>query len=65
MAVTINGFTITSLETIHAYNRTTGVCELYLDELQEATIETQRILRILQVRVTDCLSRSRRIRQLL
>lgn len=39
MAVTINGFTITSLETIHAYNRTTGVCELYLDELQETTIE--------------------------
>jgi hypothetical protein len=39
MAVTINGFTITSLETIHAYNRTTGVCELYLDELQEATID--------------------------
>ena len=33
--VTINGFTITSLETIHAYNRETGVCELYLDELQE------------------------------
>lgn len=37
--VTINGFTITSLETIHAYNRQTGVCELYLDELQETTIE--------------------------
>ena len=37
--VTINGFTITSLETIHAYNRETGVCELYLDELQETTIE--------------------------
>lgn len=39
MAVTINGFTITSLETIHAYNRQTGICELYLDELQETTIE--------------------------
>lgn len=38
--VTINGFTITSLETIHAYNRQTGVCELYLDELQETTIES-------------------------
>ena len=37
--VTINGFTITSLETIHAYNRTTGLCELYLDELQDTTIE--------------------------
>lgn len=37
--VTINGFTITSLETIHAYNRQTGVCELYLDELQETNIE--------------------------
>lgn len=37
--VTINGFTITSLETIHAYNRQTGGCELYLDELQETTIE--------------------------
>lgn len=36
---TINGFTITSLEAIHAYNRTTGVAELYLDELQETTIE--------------------------
>lgn len=40
MAVTINGFTITSLETIHAYNRQTGVCELYLDELQETTLES-------------------------
>lgn len=38
MAVTINGFTITSLETIHAYNRTTGVCELYLDELKETEV---------------------------
>ena len=38
MAVTINGFTITSLETIHAYNRTTGACELYLDELKEAEV---------------------------
>lgn len=37
--VTINGFTITSLETIHAYNRVTGLCELYLDELQDTTIE--------------------------
>lgn len=37
--VTINGFTITSLETIHCYNRTTGLCELYLDELQDTTIE--------------------------
>lgn len=40
MSVTINGFTITSLETIHAYNRTTGLCELYLDELQNATVES-------------------------
>lgn len=40
MAVTINGFTITSLETIHAYNRVTGLCELYLDELQNTTIES-------------------------
>nr|DAJ77289.1 MAG TPA: putative structural protein [Caudoviricetes sp.] len=40
MAVTINGFTITSLETIHAYNRQTGVCELYLDELQETTLDS-------------------------
>lgn len=39
MAITINGFTITSLETIHAYNRVTGAPELYLDELQETTIE--------------------------
>lgn len=38
MAITINGFTITSLETIHAYNRVTGACELYLDELQETEI---------------------------
>ena len=38
--VTINGLTITSLETIHAYNRQTGVCELYLDELQETTLES-------------------------
>lgn len=37
--VTINGFTITSLETIHAYNRENGLCELYLDELQETSIE--------------------------
>lgn len=39
MAVSINGFTITSLETIHAYSRQTGVCELYLDELQETNID--------------------------
>lgn len=37
--VTINGITITSLETIHAYNRQDGACELYLDELQETNIE--------------------------
>lgn len=36
--VTINGFTITSLETIHAYDRVTGACELYLDELKSAKI---------------------------
>lgn len=40
MAITINGFTITSLETIHAYDRVTGLCELYLDELQNTTIES-------------------------
>lgn len=36
--VTINGFTITSLETIHAYDRVTGACVLYLDELKSAKI---------------------------
>lgn len=40
MAITINGFTITSLETIHCYNRVTGLCELYLDELQNTTVES-------------------------
>lgn len=38
MAIQINGFTITSLEKIHAYDRVSGVCEMLLDELKSTTI---------------------------
>lgn len=38
MAITVNGFTITSIETLAAFNRTTGVCEIYLNELTDAKI---------------------------
>ena len=38
MAIQINGFTITSLEKIHGYDRVSGVCEFLLDELKSAKI---------------------------
>lgn len=36
--ITINGFTLTSLEEIHAYDRVSGICEMYLTELKSAKI---------------------------
>ncbi len=36
--IMINGFALTSLEEIHAYNRVTNRCELYLTELKNAKI---------------------------
>lgn len=38
MATTINGFTITSLDAVRTFNRTNGVCQFELDELQDTTI---------------------------
>lgn len=38
MAITVNGFTITSIETLAGFNRETGVCELYLNELTDSKI---------------------------
>ena len=38
MAITVNGFTITSIETLAGFNRETGVWELYLKELTDAKI---------------------------